>query len=132
MKCGLLPLSQPSTRFYKHLGYHDFEVPTADESEGDRLVRDLGSFEAMILRNHGLLTVGASVAEAFNLMYWLDQSCKVQVDALASGQELTHVDEEVALKTGDRYRRYGPPALGLLGWDALLEELDRSDSSYKS
>ena len=132
MKCGLLPLSQPSTRFYKHLGYHDFEVPTADESEGDRLVRDLGSFEAMILRNHGLLTVGASVAEAFNLMYWLDQSCKVQVDALASGQELTHVVEEVALKTGDRYRRYGPPALGLLGWDALLEELDRSDSSYKS
>ncbi len=131
MKCGLLPISQPSTRFFEHIGYHDFEVPTANASEGERLVRDLGGFDAMILRNHGLLTAGPTVAEAFNLMYWLDQACKVQVDCLASGQALTLIDRETALKTGDRYRKYGPPALGLLGWDALLEELDRTDPSYK-
>lgn len=132
MKCGLLPISQPSTRFFEHIGYHDFEVPTANISEGDRLVRDLGSFDAMILRNHGLLTAGPTVAEAFNLMYWLDQACKVQVDCLASGQELTLIDRETALRTGDRYRRYGPPPLGLLGWRALLQELDRTDPSYKN
>jgi ribulose-5-phosphate 4-epimerase/fuculose-1-phosphate aldolase len=131
MKCGLLPLSQPSTRFYGHIGYHDFEVPTANVSEGERLVRDLGTYDAMILRNHGLLTAGPTVAEAFNLMYWLDQTCKVQVDAMASGTELTMIPPEIAIKAGERYRKYGPPALGLLGWDALLQELDRADPSYK-
>jgi ribulose-5-phosphate 4-epimerase/fuculose-1-phosphate aldolase len=131
MKCGLLPLSQPSTRFYGHIGYHDFEVPTANVSEGERLVRDLGPYDAMILRNHGLLTAGPTVAEAFNLMYWLDQACKVQVDAMASGTELTMIPPEIAIQTGERYRKYGPPALGLLGWDALLQELDRADPSYK-
>jgi ribulose-5-phosphate 4-epimerase/fuculose-1-phosphate aldolase len=131
MKCGLLPLSQPATRFHGHIGYHDFEVPTANVSEGERLVRDLGPHHAMILRNHGLLTAGPTVAEAFNLMYWLDQACKVQVDAMASGTELTMIPHEIALQTGDRYRKFGPPALGLLGWDALLQELDRADPSYK-
>lgn len=131
MERGLLPLSQPSTRFYQHIGYHNFEVPTENESEGDRLISDLGSHEALILRNHGLLTVGKTVAEAFNLMYWLDQACKVQVDCLASGESLTLIDHETALKTGNRYRRYGPPALGIIGWDALLEDLDRTDPSYK-
>lgn len=132
MKCGLLPLSQPATRFFENIGYHDFETPTANASEGDRLVQNLATHDAMILRNHGLLTGGATIGEAFNLMYWLDQACKVQVDCMSSGTELTPIPREIALKTGDRYRKYGPPALGLLGWDALLSTLDATDPDYQS
>ena len=88
MKCGLLPLSQTSIRFVDHIGYHDYEGPAVDLDERERLVRDLGPHDALIMRNHGLLTCGATVQQAFNTMYQLELSCRSQVDAMAARTEL--------------------------------------------
>ena len=80
MNCGLLPLSQTSIRFHNHIGYHDYEGPAVDLDERERIVSDLGEHDALVMRNHGLLTCGPTVPEAFNLMYQLEQSCRSQVD----------------------------------------------------
>jgi ribulose-5-phosphate 4-epimerase/fuculose-1-phosphate aldolase len=84
MKCGLLPLSQTSMRFVGHLGYHEYEGPAVDLDERERIVADLGPHDALIMRNHGLLTCGATVQQAFNTMYQLELSCRSQVDAMAA------------------------------------------------
>ena len=76
MKCGLLPLSQTSIRFDGHIGYHDYEGPAVDLAERERLVADLGPHDAMVMRNHGLLTCGATIQQAFNTMYQLEMSCR--------------------------------------------------------
>lgn len=130
MKCGILPLSQPSTYFFENIGYHDFETPTKNNSERARLVRNLGSHEAMILRNHGLITVGRTIGDAFSVMYWLTQVCQVQVDCLSSSTELTFIEESVARETGSRYRNYKPKSLGQLAWPALISDLNKRDQSY--
>jgi len=131
LKEGLLPLTQTAMRFYERIGYHDYEGPAVDKDEQERLVADLGSHNAMILRNHGLLTCGATVAEAFNLMLWLETACKAQVDTLAMGREIVVPDEVVLNRTA---RLYDPDVrqFGLLEWDAMLRLLDREDSSYRS
>ena len=71
MKCGLLPLTQTAMRFHNRVSYHDYEGPAIDLDERQRLVRDLGTNDVMMLRNHGILACGRSVAEAFNILYWL-------------------------------------------------------------
>ena len=88
MKCGLLPLTQTSIRFVGHIGYHDYEGPATDLDERERLVRDLGPHDAMVLRSHGLLTCGPTIQQAFNTMYQLEMSCRAQVDAMAARTEL--------------------------------------------
>ena len=94
MREGLLPLTQTSMRFYNHIGYHDYEGPAIDKAEQERLVADLGEHNALVLRNHGLLTCGPSVPEAFNLIYQLEQSCRAQVDVMAAGASMSMPDEE--------------------------------------
>ena len=84
---GLLPLSQISLFVFITLGYHDYEGIALNDDEKPRLVADLGNNNALILRNHGLLTCGETVAEAFMNMYYLDRACKVQMQVLSSGQE---------------------------------------------
>src|SRR5256884_6501790 len=84
MKCGLLPLSQTSIRFVGHIGYHDYEGPAGELDERKRIVEDLGPHDALIMRNHGLLTCGATIPQAFNTMYQLGVSCRSQVDAIAA------------------------------------------------
>ncbi|MGZ5913697.1 MAG: class II aldolase/adducin family protein, partial [Reyranella sp.] len=74
MQCGLLPLSQTSIRFVGHIGYHDYEGPAVDLDERERIVSDLGPHDALVMRNHGLLTCGPTVQQAFNTMYQLEQS----------------------------------------------------------
>ncbi len=88
-KHGLLPLTQHAMRFTGRLAYHDYEGVALDLHEQRRLVRDLGQRNAMILRNHGLLTCGATVAEAFDLMYYLERACQAQVGAMAGGAALS-------------------------------------------
>ena len=95
MECGLLPLTQTSMRFVGHLGYHDYEGPAVDLAERERLVRDLGPHDAMVLRNHGLLTCGATIQQAFNTMYQLEMSCRSQVDAMAGGQQIVLPPQDV-------------------------------------
>jgi ribulose-5-phosphate 4-epimerase/fuculose-1-phosphate aldolase len=108
------------------LGYHDFEGPALNDDEKPRLVADLGDKSSLILRNHGLLTVGETVAEAFVAMYYLEASCTIQVRAQAGGGELIPVPKEVLDQAVSRQRQ-GPRV-----WPGLLRRLDRLDPSYKN
>src|SRR5262245_39954300 len=96
---GLLPLNQMSMQFHGRLAYHDYEGIALDLDERDRLVRDLGAHNAMILKNHGLLTVGRTVAEAFYYMYYLEQACRIQVAATQGGMKVTLPPSNVAEHT---------------------------------
>ena len=87
---GLLPLSQTAMRFHGHLAYHDYEGPAFNRGEKERLVRDLGHRNAMILHNHGLLACGPSIPQAFNLIYWLESACRIQVDILGCNRAAAH------------------------------------------
>ena len=129
MECGLLPLAQTSMRFV-HIGYHDFEGIADDLGERERLVRDLGEHEAMVLRNHGLLVVGRTVPAAFNLLYRMERACEVQVMALSCNTKLILPSTEILEKTFDKVkpRLDKPNRNGDLAWPALLRKLDRIDT----
>ncbi len=133
MECGLLPLAQTSMRFV-HIAYHDFEGIADDLGERERLVRDLGEHEAMVLRNHGLLVVGRTIPAAFNLLYRMERACEVQVMALSCNTKLTIPSTEILEKTFDKVkpRPDKPNRNGDLAWPALLRKLDRIDPSYKN
>jgi ribulose-5-phosphate 4-epimerase/fuculose-1-phosphate aldolase len=124
-RAGLLPISQHSMFSLASLGYHDFEGPALDDDEKPRLVADLGDRSSLILRNHGLLTVGETVADAFVAMYYLEASCAIQVRAQTGG-ELIPVPKEVLDQAVSRTRQ-GPRV-----WPGLLRRLDRLDPSYKN
>ncbi len=132
-KCGLLPISQHALRVYGMLTYHDYEGIALDLDERTRLARDLGSTsKAMILRNHGLLSLGATVAEAFELMYYLDTSCQIQIDALAGGRvELDIIGDQTARKGFEQFQRPGGSELER-EWPALLRMLDRKGVAYRN
>lgn len=123
MGCGLLPMTQTSIRFVGHIGYHDFQGPAIDLAERELLVQDLGAHDAMILRNHGLLTCGASVAQAFNTLYQLEMSCQAQVDAMAARTELTIPSPEVLAHTAHLYQPGTRRPYGVLEWPAMLRLL---------
>jgi ribulose-5-phosphate 4-epimerase/fuculose-1-phosphate aldolase len=131
LKCGLLPLTQTATRFYTRLAYHDFNGPERDPGEREKLAAHLGPYNIMILRNHGLLTVGPSVAETFNYMYGLERSCQAQAMAMACNTELNLMSEEVVEKSVAMYDPGVIRPYGLLEWPALLRMLDKKDASYK-
>jgi len=128
---GLLPLTQHAMRFTGRLSYHDYEGVALDMDEQRRLVRDLGDNNAMILRNHGLLTCGATIPEAFDLMYYLERACQAQVGAMTGGARLTIPPRAVAEKAARQFVRPGRAAPGN-AWAALMRLLDRLDPSYKT
>jgi ribulose-5-phosphate 4-epimerase/fuculose-1-phosphate aldolase len=130
MECGLLPLTQHSMRFHECISYHDYEGVATNLDERERLQRDLGENDAMILRNHGLLTCSRTIADAFNLMFRLEKSCQAQVDAMNTGAELEYVAPEVAAHSRDGMVKRGTQ-LGDMGWPGHLRRLDRMDASYK-
>jgi ribulose-5-phosphate 4-epimerase/fuculose-1-phosphate aldolase len=133
MSCGLLPLTQNAMRFEGHIGYHDYEGPALSMDEQHRLIADLGRNNAMILRNHGLLTAGPSIPEAFNLLYQLETSCRAQVQALSAGIDGVRtpprdvIDLTAKVFAPSTLRRYG-----LLEWPAMLRKLDAEtrDNGY--
>jgi ribulose-5-phosphate 4-epimerase/fuculose-1-phosphate aldolase len=131
MKCGLLPLTQTAMRFYGRIAYHDYEGVVTDVGEKERLVRDLGERDSMILRNHGLLTCAPTIAEAFNLMYWLDNACKAQVDAMAANTELSIPSHEVASLSANLFAPGVRRTYGEMEWGTLLRQLDREDASFR-
>jgi ribulose-5-phosphate 4-epimerase/fuculose-1-phosphate aldolase len=131
MDCGLLPLTQTAMRF-KDIAYHDYESVAIDMDEQARLVADLGSQTAMILRNHGVLTAGPSIAQAFNTLYWLESACRAQVDAMAGGTKLRLPPEDVIAKTNHLYQPHVRRPFGEMEWPAMLRLMDRKDPSYKS
>jgi ribulose-5-phosphate 4-epimerase/fuculose-1-phosphate aldolase len=130
MKCGLLPLTQ-NAMYFGGLGYHDYEGPAVDLDEQRRLVADLGPHEAMILRNHGLLSVGRTIAEAFVTMYWLDRACQAQVFAVGSSQELLVPGNDVVKTTNDRYKPDQRRKIGELEWSGLLRLVERRYPGFR-
>jgi ribulose-5-phosphate 4-epimerase/fuculose-1-phosphate aldolase len=128
-KQGLLPMSQHSMMFYQRLAYHGYEGIALNLDERERLVRDLGDNIAMILRNHGLLTVGASVAEAFRRIFYLEKACQSQIEALAGGSELILPPKEVCETAKKQFMDLSSP--DTLEWAGLLRILERNGSNYK-
>ena len=131
---GLLPISQHSIFVLASLGYHDFEGPALRDDEKPRLVADLGNNTALILRNHGLLTVGETVEEAFVAMYYLEASCAIQVRAQSGGGELIPVSKDIVDAAYTQVQAASRPrgSRGGLVWPGLLRRLDRIDSSYRN
>jgi len=127
-EAGLLPISQHAMEFHNRLGYHEYEGIALDLEERERLVADLGPHRAMILRNHGLLTVGRTVAEAFHYMYYLEQACRVQVAAAGMGK-LRIARDNLAEHTAQQF--LSGPGKGERMWRAMLRKLDRLDPSYR-
>jgi ribulose-5-phosphate 4-epimerase/fuculose-1-phosphate aldolase len=133
-KQGVLPISQQSIFVLSSLGYHDYEGVALRDDEKPRLVADLGPTNSfLMLRNHGLLTLGRSVADAFLAMYFFETVCTIQVRAMAGGSELTTVDPRIVAGAQAQARQAtrGMGA-GALAWPGLLRRLDRADTSYRT
>ena len=127
---GLLPISQQSVIALASLGYHDYEGIALVEQEKPRLVADLGNNNALMLRNHGLLTVGRTVADAFVAMYILEAACMAQVRALAGGRELRLVDQHIVDGIAEQLKTVTRGGGGALTWPGLLRRLDRRMPGY--
>ncbi|MET8100582.1 class II aldolase/adducin family protein [Streptomyces sp. NPDC005236] len=134
---GLLPVNQMSMEFHNRVGYHDYEGVALNLAEQDRLVTDLGSHSALILRNHGLLTVGDSAKQAFLRMYYLEKACEIQVTAQAGGP-LVLPSEQVAEYTAQQLTGEGDTSSDFedhdaydLAWAALLRLLGRIAPDYE-
>jgi ribulose-5-phosphate 4-epimerase/fuculose-1-phosphate aldolase len=131
LKCGLIPITQTSHRFIEGLSYHDFRGPERDPHGRDALSTDLGANNYAILRNHGLLTVGPTIAEAFNYMYGLERSCQAQLAAMACNTALNELSSDVVARSAAMYKPGAVRRYGLLEWPGLLRRLDRIDPTYK-
>ncbi len=133
MADGLLPISQTALRFLGRTGYHEYEGPATDEGEKARLVAALADHDALILRNHGLLTVGRTIAEAFLLMQRLETACQIQVSALA-GERLHMPSTQSQRRTAEMFNpNRGSADVSVAGereWPALLRQLDRDNPGY--
>jgi ribulose-5-phosphate 4-epimerase/fuculose-1-phosphate aldolase len=130
-RTGLLPLTQNAMLFYEQLGYHDYEGIAVMPEERARLVHDLGSSGAMVLRNHGLLTAGRTIAEAFSAMMFLELACKAQVSAMSGGAELKLPTVEAAQQTAKIYRE-NSLAAAERDWPAMRRLADRLDRDYRT
>lgn len=127
---GLLPLSQHALRFYEQIAYHAYEGLALDAAEQGRLSAQLGGFPAMLLRNHGSLTCGRTIAEAWVLMDTLNKACTIQLLAQAGQGELIQPAPEVCRRTQLQLLGDGSPE-GTLEWPALLRKLDAIDPAYQ-
>lgn len=128
---GLLPLSQTAMIVLEDIAYHGYEGIALDLDERERLIADLGDKHCLILRNHGLLTTGASCADAFLRLYFLERACTMQIHALSGGVGLTMPDQGVPEKTANQSGFASSHGIGKLAWPALLRKLDRIDPSFR-
>lgn len=129
---GLLPTSQFALRLYRRLGRHAYEGLALGEAEQRRLVASLGALDGLILDNHGTLTVGRTVAEAWMLMYLLERAAQAQLTAMAAcGGRVRVVPDEIAALTYRQWVGDGSEIDGDLEWPALLRGLDRTSPGYK-
>ncbi|MSP83197.1 MAG: class II aldolase/adducin family protein [Alphaproteobacteria bacterium] len=126
---GLLPLIQDSLSFFEKIAYHDYEGLSVDPAECPRLAQHLGDAKVMIMRNHGLLTVGRTIAEAFILMYSLERACRAQMQVLATGRPIRLIPAHIRTVAAAQYAEFAP---GEYEWPALLRLLDKTDPSYKT
>jgi ribulose-5-phosphate 4-epimerase/fuculose-1-phosphate aldolase len=129
-QCGMLPISQQSTFVLPQLAYHDYEGVALRDDEKQRLQADLGDNSFLMLRNHGLLTVGPTVAEAFLAMYTFESACAIQISAQAGG-ELVRVNPKIMETMPQVIKMVTAGQGALIAWPALLRKLDRIDASYR-
>ncbi len=139
LRDGLLPLTLEGTDFYNRIGYHDFEGPSLEVDERPRLAAALGDNVALVLRNHGLVTIGETVDSAFLRMYRLMLACQVQMQVLMSGQPFTRLSDEVLEKSAQRHEwffRIGPGGRtighGELDFSAIMRLMAKIDPSYQT
>ena len=128
---GLLPISQQAMLARASLAYHDYEGLALNEDEKPRLVADLGDKHYLILRNHGLLTVGRTTAEAFLNMFLLERACKIQILAQSGGAELVNVPDPILRLVESQVKAVTVGQGAALTWPGLLRRLDRIDPSYQ-
>jgi ribulose-5-phosphate 4-epimerase/fuculose-1-phosphate aldolase len=131
-KKGLLPISQQSTFVLASLAYHDYEGVAFREDEKPRLQADLGSCNYLMLRNHGLLTVGHTIAGAFLNMYVFESACQIQLAAQSGGAELTEVDPQILQGVAHAMKVQTAGMGAAFIWPSLIRKLDRVDTSYKN
>ena len=128
---GLLPMSFSAAMFHDRIAYHDFEGITLDLDEQERLLADLGGKDVMILRNHGLLTCGPTLADAFQEMYQLQRSCEVQVAALAGGARVILLREELAIRATNQFARTARNGVeNRMMFDAMTRWMVDKDPSF--
>jgi ribulose-5-phosphate 4-epimerase/fuculose-1-phosphate aldolase len=128
---GVLPISQQSTFVLASLAYHGYEGVALRDDEKPRLQADLGDKTYLMLRNHGLLTVGASIADAFLAMYMFESTCQIQLAAQAGGP-LVNVHPEIVSGVAESMRVQTASQGGAFVWPALLRKLERMDPSYRT
>lgn len=128
---GLLPISQHALKFYGKLAYHEYEGIALDTEERERLVAALGPHKAMILRNHGLLAAGESVAAAFHEIYFLERACQAQVAAQAGGAALHLPAEEVRLRAARQFDNDQASGIIDLAWEAALRLVQEQGPGYR-
>jgi ribulose-5-phosphate 4-epimerase/fuculose-1-phosphate aldolase len=131
LKHGLRMLSQPAVRFYKRVGYHAYEGITEDFGERERIARDLGQNKAMIMHNHGLLTVGQTAREAFVLMEHLHEAAEIQLKLEATTGELIEIPADICAKTAEQFEHHDR-GRGSADWPAYLRILDNVDRGYRN
>ena len=130
-KGGVLPISQQSIFVLASLAYHDYEGVALNDDEKPRLVRDLGDKTFFMLRNHGLLTVGGSIADAFQAMYFFEATCMIQIRAQAGGGELIPISQPILDGALAQVKAVTRGLGGNLAWPGLLRKLDRIDTSFR-
>lgn len=127
---GLLPISQHAMRFYNRIGYHAYEGIALDPDEQKRLVASLGPHKALILRNHGLLTAGATVRDAFEEMYFLELACQIQLDAMSGGARLLLPSPTVCEHAAEQFA-HSNSFIRNRDWQALRRMLDTQQPGYR-
>ena len=128
---GLLPISQQALVVGRRLAYHDYEGVALIEAERETLARDLADKDVLILRNHGLLTVGRTVGEAFWLMMQTQRACEIQIAALSGGTPVRLLDDRLQDLVHEQSYNYGGQPNGTMDWTALRRDLDRTAPDYR-
>jgi ribulose-5-phosphate 4-epimerase/fuculose-1-phosphate aldolase len=129
---GVQALSQQSIFILSSLAYHDYEGVALNDAEKPRLIADMGECTYLMLRNHGLLTVGKTIADAFLAMYLFESACAIQIRAQAGGGELIQIPAEIISGAQQQAKTVTKSLGGMLAWPGLLRRLERKDPSYRT
>lgn len=129
LKDGLIPMTIDAMAFYQRVAYHEFEGLSTDIAERERMALNLGALNVMILRNHGLLTCGESVGQAFMRMYYLERACNVQMQVLASGKATQLPAPEICERAAQQSTEFPP---GKYEWPALKRLIDNTYPDYRT
>ncbi len=131
LKVGLLPMNQKATRYYKRVAYHDFEGKAQDLDERERLVRDLGDKNYLVLRNHGLLVCAPTISRAFKEMYAMEKACKTQIQIMSTNADVEEISENLLEFTAQQFANDAPPSEARPdGFPSLKAMLDRVNPGY--